>query len=106
MTPMTPNSNGSGSPKIKTEVRLIALSHQDLLTSHLLQLPVSPGDYSHSDNSNHAMSLGMSQYRAAVCPGHDNLPISDNNVSTTNDALEVGEWDVPETEADLDVSSH
>ena len=52
------------------------------------------------------MSLGMSQYRAGVCAGHDNLPISDNNVSTTNDALEVGEWDVPETEADLDVSSH
>ena len=50
------------------------------------------------------MSLGLSQYRAGVCGGHDNLPISDNNVSTTNDALEVGEWDVPETEADLDVS--
>ena len=67
-------------------------------------MPVSPGEFSHSDNSNHAMSLGLSQYRAGVCGGHDNLPISDNNVSTTNDALEVGEWDVPETEADLDVS--
>ena len=67
-------------------------------------MPVSPGEFSHSDNSNHAMSLGMSQYRAGVCAGHDNLPISDNNVSTTNDALEAGEWDVPETEADLDVS--
>ena len=70
----------------------------------LFQLPVSPGEFSHSDNSNHAMSLGLSQYRAGVCGGHDNLPISDNNVSTTNDALEAGEWDVPETEADLDVS--
>ena len=70
----------------------------------MFQLPVSPGEFSHSDNSSHAMSLGLSQYRAGVCGGHDNLPISDNNVSTTNDALEVGEWDVPETEADLDVS--
>ena len=61
---------------------------------------MSPGEYSHSDNSNHAMSLAMSQYRS----GHDNLPISDNNVSTTNDALEAGDWDVPENEADLDVS--
>ena len=66
------------------------------------QLPVSPGEYSHSDGSNHAMSLGMtmSHYRS----GHDTLPISDNNVSTTNDALEAGDWDVPENEADLDVS--
>ena len=64
----------------------------------LFQLPVSPGSY--SDHSNHAMSLaGMGHYR-----GHDNLPISDNNVSTTNDALEAGEWEVPEHEADLDVS--
>ena len=30
----------------------------------LFQLPVSPGEFSHSDNSNHAMSLGLSQYRA------------------------------------------
>ena len=36
--------------------------------------------------------------------GSDGLPISDNNVSTTNDALDAGEWDVPETEADIDVS--
>ena len=62
---------------------------------------MSPGEYSHSDGSNHAMSLGLvSQYRS----GHDNLPISDNNVSTTNDALDAGDWDVPENEADLDVS--
>ena len=46
------------------------------------------------------MSLGLVQYRS----GHDQLPISDNNVSTTNDALEAGDWDVPENEADLDVS--
>ena len=70
----------------------------------MFQLPVSPGEFSHSDNSNHAMSLGMSHYRAGVCGGHDNLPISDNNVSTTNDGLEAGEWEVPEHEADLDVS--
>lgn len=87
MTPMTPNSNGSGSPKIKTE------------------LPVSPGEWGggHSDGSSHAMSLAMGQhYRHNH--GHDNLPISDNNVSTTNDALEAGDWEVPENEADLDVS--
>ena len=48
------------------------------------------------------MSLGMGHYRSGE--GHDNLPISDNNVSTTNDALEAGEWEVPEHEADLDVS--
>lgn len=83
MTPMTPNSNGSGSPKIKTE------------------LPVSPGDYSHSDSSNHAYSVGHMGYQRT---GHDNLPISDNNVSTTNDTLETGEWDIPETEADLDIA--
>ena len=68
----------------------------------MFQLPVSPGEYSHSDGSNHAMSLGMGHYRSGA--GHDNLPISDNNVSTTNDALEAGEWEVPEHEADLDVS--
>ena len=66
-------------------------------------MPISPGDYSNSD-SNHAMQYGMSNYRGGVC-GNDNLPISDNNVSTTNDALDTGEWDMPE-EADLDVSSH
>lgn len=81
MTPMTPNSNGSGSPKIKTE------------------MPISPGEYS---DSNHGMSFGMSSYRGGVC-GNDNLPISDNNVSTTNDALDTGEWDMPE-EADLDIA--
>merc|ERR1719422_1822553 len=86
MTPMTPNSNGSGSPKIKTE------------------LPVSPGEYPHSDNSNHAMSLGMSHMSNYRTHGHDQLPISDNNVSTTNDALEAGDWDVPENEADLDIA--
>jgi len=80
MSPMTPNSNGSGSPKIKTE------------------LPVSPGSY--SDHSNHAMSLaGMGHYR-----GHDNLPISDNNVSTTNDALDTGDWELPGEEADIDIA--
>ena len=68
----------------------------------MFQLPVSPGEYSHSDGSNHAMSLGLGHYRSGA--GHDNLPISDNNVSTTNDALEAGEWEVPEHEADLDVS--
>jgi len=84
LTPMTPNSNGSGSPKIKTE------------------LPVSPGEYSHSDSSNHAFSMGhgMSHHRSH----HDHLPISDNNVSTTNDNLDGGDWDVPETEADLDIA--
>ena len=85
MTPMTPHSNGSGSPKIKTE------------------LPVSPGEYGAGENSNHsAMSLTMGHHYR---PGHDTLPISDNNVSTTNDALEAADcWDVPENEADLDVS--
>ena len=63
-------------------------------------MPVSPGEYSHSDSSNHAMSLGLSHYRGP----HDTLPISDNNVSTTNDALEAGDWEVPESEAELDVS--
>ena len=62
-------------------------------------MPVSPGEYSHSDSSNHAMSLGLSHYRGP----HDTLPISDNNVSTTNDALEAGDWEVPESEAELDV---
>ena len=61
---------------------------------------MSPGEYSHSDSSNHAMSLGLSHYRGP----HDTLPISDNNVSTTNDALEAGDWEVPESEAELDVS--
>ena len=70
----------------------------------MFQLPVSPGEFSHSDSSSHAMSLGLSQYRAGMCGGHDNLPISDNNVSTTNDALEAGDWEVPESEAELDVS--
>ena len=70
----------------------------------MLQLPVSPGEYPHSDNSNHAMSLGMSHMSNYRTHGHDQLPISDNNVSTTNDALEAGDWDVPENEADLDVS--
>ena len=46
------------------------------------------------------MSLGLSHYRGP----HDTLPISDNNVSTTNDALEAGDWEVPESEAELDVS--
>ena len=47
------------------------------------------------------MSLaGMGHYR-----GHDNLPISDNNVSTTNDALDTGDWELPGEEADIDVSS-
>ena len=60
---------------------------------------MSPGSY--SDHSNHAMSLaGMGHYR-----GHDNLPISDNNVSTTNDALDTGDWELPGEEADIDVSS-
>lgn len=64
------------------------------------QLPVSPGGY--SDNSNHAMSMaGMGHYRT----GFDNLPISDNNVSTTNDALDTGEWDMPGEDADIDVSN-
>ena len=64
----------------------------------MFQLPVSPGSY--SDHSNHAMSLaGMGHYR-----GHDNLPISDNNVSTTNDALDTGDWELPGEEADIDVS--
>ena len=48
------------------------------------------------------MSLGLSSHYRG--PGMDNLPISDNNVSTTNTALEAGEWEMPETEADLDVS--
>ena len=47
------------------------------------------------------MSLaGMGHYRG----GHDNLPISDNNVSTTNDALDTGEWDLPGEEADIDIA--
>ena len=44
---------------------------------------------------------GMGHYRT----GFDNLPISDNNVSTTNDALDTGEWDMPGEDADIDVSN-
>ena len=106
MTPMTPNSNGSGSPKIKTEVCSLIIKKKCIKEKQHLnpvfQMPISPGEYSNSD-SNHAMQYGMSNYRGGVC-GNDNLPISDNNVSTTNDALDTGEWDMPE-EADLDVSS-
>ena len=47
-----------------------------------------------------SMGMGMGHYR-----GHDNLPISDNNVTTTNDTLDTGEWDLPGEDADIDVSN-
>ena len=48
------------------------------------------------------MSMGMGHYRSWA--GYDNLPISDNNVCTTYEALEAGEWEVLKREAYLDVS--
>ena len=69
-------------------------------------MPFSPGEISNSD-SNPGGGLG---YQSALGhggqqPRSDHLPISDNNVTTTNDALDVGDcWDMPETESDIDVS--
>ena len=60
-----------------------------------------------NSDSNHAMALSrgvMGGTQRGMGCGSDGLPISDNNVSTTNDALEAGDWEVPESEAELDVS--
>jgi hypothetical protein len=73
---------------------------------------MSPGELSNSD-SNHGWSSshhslgsygGGQGHRGGGGGGGGELPISDNNVTTTNGALDAAEWDL-EAESDIDVSS-
>jgi hypothetical protein len=73
---------------------------------------MSPGELSNSDSnhgwssSHHSLgSYGGGQGHRGGGGGGGELPISDNNVTTTNGALDAAEWDL-EAESDIDVSSY
>jgi hypothetical protein len=72
---------------------------------------MSPGELSNSDSnhgwssSHHSLgSYGGGQGHRGGGGGGGELPISDNNVTTTNGALDAAEWDL-EAESDIDVST-
>ena len=96
--------------KYLTAVANIVVKFTSLICFSLLQLAMSPGELSNSD-SNHGWSSshpslgshgGHGGHRGGGGSGGE-LPISDNNVTTTNGALDAAEWDI-ETESDIDVS--
>jgi hypothetical protein len=67
---------------------------------------MSPGELSNSDSNQGWSSSHHSLGSHGGHGGHrggGELPISDNNVTTTNGALDTAEWDI-ETDSDIDVS--
>ena len=62
--------------------------------------PISPSDERHNVSSGSGNSSGGGSAPMMAT----SMPLSDNNVSTTNMALANTAWDIPESEQDINVS--
>ena len=80
-----------------------------LLSLYFPQVESSPGPISPPDER-HNISSGSGNSSAAGGGGSGapmmatNMPLSDNNVSTTNMAMVNTAWDMPDSEQDINVS--
>ena len=66
--------------------------------------PISPPDERHNISSGSGNSSAGGGGGSGAPMMATNMPLSDNNVSTTNMAMVNTAWDIPDSEQDINVS--